>query len=47
MLFRSLSERMRRALLARYKSDAGNPFADEIIDWLKGAYAFDPISLIA
>jgi hyaluronoglucosaminidase len=32
----------RRELLARYESVAQNPYAQEIVSWLRGDYVFDP-----
>jgi len=36
---------VRNAAAARYGAFKGNPYADEILGWLKGEYAFDPACL--
>ena len=37
----------RRGLLARYQSEAANPYAQDIAAWLRNEYAFDPQCLTA
>jgi hyaluronoglucosaminidase len=32
----------RRGLLERYRAEGSNPYAQEIVAWLRGEYAFDP-----
>lgn len=34
-----------RALADRYGAFRGNPYADEVLAWLAGDYAFDPACL--
>jgi hypothetical protein len=40
-----MAEDERRALSERYSAFQGNPFANEVLDWLSGHYAFDPACL--
>jgi hyaluronoglucosaminidase len=37
-----LDESTRRRLLERYESETGNPYADEVAEFLRGEYVFDP-----
>jgi hypothetical protein len=37
-----LTPEQRRTLSRRYAGFAGNPYADEVLGWLAGDYAFDP-----
>ncbi|HWV16314.1 MAG TPA: beta-N-acetylglucosaminidase domain-containing protein [Cellvibrio sp.] len=40
-----LSAEEKQDLSAGYSRFTGNPFADELLDWLRGGYAFDPACL--
>lgn len=37
-----LDEERRRLMLGRYESEPGNPYAQELVAFLRGEYAFDP-----
>jgi hyaluronoglucosaminidase len=40
-----LDAETRHGLLARYGSEESNPFAQEIAEWVRGGYEFDPLCL--
>ena len=38
----ALDDAMRAALIRIYRRYQQNPYATEVVDWLEGAYGFDP-----
>lgn len=42
---KDLPDNHKQELLSRYRQFLPNPFAAEVVDWLNGAYAFDPACL--
>ena len=42
-----MSEDVRAAMIDRYSQQADNPFANEVLAWLRGEYRFDPACLTA